>query len=181
MRARLNSLLKAESWPLKAGQKGFTLLLAALIASIVLSIGAAIFSIAQKELALSSIGRDSQFAFYAADSAAECALYWDVRFSAFATSTTPHTLIPMSCEQSSLSVSEDLAALAATSTFNLDIASVDAHNNPITYCATVSVAKYVNNVTQTISSVIHADGFSANCASYQTSPHALQRSVELHY
>src|SRR5229473_174899 len=75
--------LKTNNSKLKTNQKGFTLLLAALISSIVLSLGAAIFSIAQKELALSSVGRNSQFAFYAADTAAECALYWDVRFSAF--------------------------------------------------------------------------------------------------
>src|SRR3989338_7573414 len=68
-------------------QAGFTLLLAALVASIVLSLGAAIFAIAQKQLTLSGIGRDSQFAFYAADTAAECALYWDFRCNYFATST----------------------------------------------------------------------------------------------
>src|SRR3990167_4752401 len=65
------------------GERGFTLLLAALVASIVLALGASIFGVAQKELTLSSIGRDSQFAFYAADTGAECALYWDFRHQAF--------------------------------------------------------------------------------------------------
>src|SRR3989344_5729485 len=75
-------------------ERGFTLLLAALVASIVLAVGAAIFGIAQKQLTLSAIGRDSQFAFYAADTAAECALYWDFRCSYFASSTA---LINPSC------------------------------------------------------------------------------------
>ena len=59
----------------KENQKGFTLLLAALVASITLSLGAAIYSITLKQITLSSIGRDSQFAFYAADTLSECALY----------------------------------------------------------------------------------------------------------
>ncbi|KKW45527.1 MAG: hypothetical protein UY98_C0044G0005 [Candidatus Kaiserbacteria bacterium GW2011_GWA2_58_9] len=102
-------------------QKGFTLLLAALVSSIVLALGTSIFQLAQKELTLSSIGRDSQFAFYAADSGAECALYWDVRYQRFPTSTP---------------------------------ASVG---------------------------LVHADGFSTNCGAVESSPRALQRSVELRY
>ncbi len=68
-------------------KRGFTLLLAALVASIVLALGSSIFTIAKKQITLSSLGRDSQFAFYAADTVAECALYYDVRFSSSATSS----------------------------------------------------------------------------------------------
>jgi hypothetical protein len=45
----------------------------------VLVLGLSIAVIVRKSVALSSIGRDSQFAFYMADSGAECALFWDVR------------------------------------------------------------------------------------------------------
>ncbi len=58
---------------------GFTLLLASLIASLLLAIGLSMFTIAQKQIILSGLGRDSQYAFYAADSGAECALYWDFK------------------------------------------------------------------------------------------------------
>ncbi len=51
--------------------RGFTLLLASLIASLLATIGLAMFAIAQKEVRLSSMGRESQFAFYAADTGAE--------------------------------------------------------------------------------------------------------------
>ncbi len=70
-------------------QKGFTLLMAALVASLVLTLAIAIISIVQKSVALSSIGRESQFAFYAADSGAECALYWDLQHELFSTTTDP--------------------------------------------------------------------------------------------
>jgi len=51
-------------------QHGFTLLLAVLVASLLTSVGLAMASIAQKQLVLSSVGRDSQYAFYAADTGA---------------------------------------------------------------------------------------------------------------
>lgn len=70
-------------------KRGFTLLLAVLISGILLALGFALFNIASKELILSSAARDSQFAFYAADSGIECALYWDAKYEVFATSTTP--------------------------------------------------------------------------------------------
>lgn len=167
------------SYPIRhTQQRGFTLLLAALIASIVLSLGAAIFAIAQKELALSSVGRDSQFAFYAADTAAECALYWDVRFGSFATSSDSHPASSVSCAQTTPSVTVAASSQDATSTFTLSLAQIDPTK---TYCANVSVAKSKNAVTNGIVTVIHADGFSSSCTTILTDPQALQRSVELHY
>lgn len=62
--------------------KGFTLLFAVLVATLVLAIGASIITIGLKQIIFSGAGRESQFSFYAADSGIECALYWD-----FATST----------------------------------------------------------------------------------------------
>lgn len=77
-----------KSFKLKAkSSRGFTLLLSVLIASLLLAIGLAIFNIILKEVLLSSIGRESQFAVYAADSGTECALYWDVVQRSFATSS----------------------------------------------------------------------------------------------
>lgn len=64
-------------------QKGFTLLFAALAGSLLFSAGIAIANLAVRELALSSAGRESQFAFYAADTGAECALYWDMQEGIF--------------------------------------------------------------------------------------------------
>jgi hypothetical protein len=64
--------------------RGFTLLLAVLISGVLLALGLALYNIAVKELILASAGRDSQFAFYAADAGRECALYWDSKHDAFA-------------------------------------------------------------------------------------------------
>lgn len=65
---------------------GFALLFAILAASVLLSVAVAIWNIALREVILSSFGRESQIAFFAADTGSECALYWDFK-GAFATST----------------------------------------------------------------------------------------------
>lgn len=60
-----------------AARTGFVLLYAVMTASIVLAVGVSIISIALKQLSISTLGRESQYAFYAANTGAECALYWD--------------------------------------------------------------------------------------------------------
>jgi len=54
--------------------KGYTLLFAVIVSSIVLSIAAFIMSISRKQFILSSLARDSTVAIYAADSAIQCAV-----------------------------------------------------------------------------------------------------------
>ncbi len=72
-------------------QKGFTLFVALVVTGTLLLIAAGVVSLAVKQSFISASGRESQRAFYAADTGLECALYWDVKNpsgqSAFATST----------------------------------------------------------------------------------------------
>ncbi len=176
-------------------QGGFTLLLAALVSSIVLSLGAAIFQIAQKQIILSGIGRDSQFAFYVADAAAECALYWDFRFAYFAP-TSPATVVDPDprCDGQAMKVTgrptnppyHPYTMTWEKMNFFTDVSPTGG------YCAEVYVKKCQGTfaatgactsggATDPISTIIHADGYSVPCAQIGTSPRALQRSVELHY
>ncbi len=67
----------------KKNNRGFALLFAVFTASILMLIGVSIFSVSLRELAISQSSKDSQLAFYAADSARECALYWDIKQAAF--------------------------------------------------------------------------------------------------
>lgn len=57
-------------------QKAFVLLYAVLVSSIVLSIGLSLINLFTKQVILSSVGRSSQFAYYAADAGKQCAYYW---------------------------------------------------------------------------------------------------------
>jgi len=176
----MKSLLRIFGFS-SARQRGFTLLLAALVASIVLSLGASIYEIAQKEVQLSSLGRDSQFAFYAADTAAECALYWDFRYSYFGTSTPSNP-----AAQNPTCDSQPLGATGRSANFPYTMTSGQMNLFSDTtagggYCTVVAVQKTLDPTTQAVRTLIHADGYNVSCATITTAPQALQRSVELHY
>lgn len=165
--------LQARSYKLAARNRGFTLLLAALVASIVLSLGASIYEIAVKEVTLSSLGRDSQYAFYAADAGAECALYWDLRFGYFGTSSPSTVIAPdPRCATQTLVAAGRSAVFPYTMTFEYA---------PNGYCVNIAVQKTLDPVTAVVRTTIHSDGFSTPCETRATSARTLQRSVELHY
>ncbi len=58
-------------------RRGVALYIAMLVTSLVLAIGLSMANIFLKEFILSSTVRESQIAFYSADSGIECATYWD--------------------------------------------------------------------------------------------------------
>ncbi|MEK7627954.1 MAG: hypothetical protein AAB421_00855 [Patescibacteria group bacterium] len=151
---------------IKNNQRGFTLLLATITASLLLILGAAIFSITKKEVMLSSIGRDSQFAFYAADTAAECALYWDVRHDAFSSTTSFTTA---TCDAQSLGALT-FVAYGTPMTFEYQ---------PNGYCARVSVTK--NNDPNQPETTVYSRGYNSTCLGIETNPRALERAVQLTY
>lgn len=147
--------------------RGFTILLSALVASLSLALGISVFAIAQKQLILSSTGRASQYAFYAADTGAECALFHDLRGGAFAT-TSPVT--PLTCDgNSAITVSHgDLNVLPVDFTFEFE---------PNGYCTQITVTKDATHPRTRI----NADGFSVPCSDVEVSARVLQRTVELTY
>ena len=76
---------------MKNKNKGFTLFVAMILMGALLLIATGIVGLAVRQSLISSSGRESQDAFYAADTGMECALYWDVQnpsgISAFSTTT----------------------------------------------------------------------------------------------
>lgn len=61
----------------RARERGFTLLIAVIFVSVFLALALAISTIGYKQAVLASVATQSQFAFYAAESVLECALYYD--------------------------------------------------------------------------------------------------------
>jgi len=162
-------------------QRGFTLLLAALIASVVLALGSSIFNIARKQVTLSSLGRESQFAFYAADTGAECALYWDVRFDAFGVAVP---LTAPTCDGKALNetvTAGNRSAAPYTMSFQIDMFvnadGIAGNGDDNGYCTSVSVQKRETSPF----TVIRSDGYSTSCALKDSSARSLQRSVVLQY
>jgi len=58
-------------------KKGFVILYTVLIASIILAIAIGVASVSYNEIVLSQEAREGNISFFAADTGAECALYWD--------------------------------------------------------------------------------------------------------
>jgi len=58
-------------------KRGFTIFFAVLVGSLALAISLSIYELLIRELELAQVATQSQFAIYAADAGAECALYWD--------------------------------------------------------------------------------------------------------
>lgn len=141
-------------------QRGFTLFVALIVSTLLLSIGLSLSNIVLKQLVFSTTGKESQVAFYAADSGAECALYWDrkdntgatVLDGAFSTSSTDIiycgtgdntsngevAMFPKSIKP----VTED----QATTTFYVDYRlNIDGEERFA--CAKVTVSKWIVEVT----------------------------------
>lgn len=68
-------------------KKGFTLLFTVIFISASLAISLGLSGLIMGQIQLSGTGRDSQLAFYAADTGVECARYWDGAKNSFATSS----------------------------------------------------------------------------------------------
>lgn len=99
--------------------RGFTLLIAVVMTSVILSVGLALLDIAYKQVVLSSVARQSQYAFYAADSAMECALYWDQKFNAFAFDDSQYSPTnTITCGNTTLTLSTSKSGATRTTTFN---------------------------------------------------------------
>lgn len=134
-------------------------MLAALTASLLLLLSAAMFNIVRKEIILSSTSRDSQFAFYAADAGAECALYWDFRFNSFEDGATEIT-----CENAAIPIT------TGTNTYDFEF-------EPQGNCVRVRVEKRSSHPR----TVIESRGYNSSCTAIATNPRALERAVELQY
>ncbi len=184
----------------KKNQKGFALLFAVLTSSVLLAIGVSIFNLTVKELALSASGRESQFSFYAADTGAECALYWDFKGTdVFATSTEGRTPSPSAPDcvdtQGQAAQTIDVTTFptaiiahtptSATTRFSLSIPNTDINGLPAPYCATVTVTKTYNSSTGAIDTSIDSRGYNVGSISnglcQSTDPNRVERALKVTY
>jgi len=141
----------------KINKAGFTLFVAMVVSSLLLAVGFSISNIILKQLLLAGSGKDSQVAFYAADSGAECAQFWDAKDSTgaslntdgpFATSTDVKNF-SIKCGSGLVGTQKTTdgnAGKNATSTLVIDYSSGDYKA-----CSVVVVAKgFTNNGTEDI-------------------------------
>jgi hypothetical protein len=154
---------------------GYLMLFAVVLSSIVLAIGLGIVNIVNKGIILASSGRSSQFAFYAADTGIECALYWDRTHAGFGTTVFPTSTDSVIPTSGVTCVTEDIASTwtisnqtgtTANTTFDL------ALNNGT--CTTVVIKKTESGFVTTMESL----GY--NTCNTQ-SPRRIERAIRVKY
>jgi Tfp pilus assembly protein PilX len=146
-------------------KKGFTLFIAILIGSLMLAIGFSIFNLTFKELLLTASARESQVAFYAADTGLECALYYDQRGNQF----VPGQSATVSCILPGTSVISSGSSGNATWTWSFEV-SPDV-------CAKVQVNK-VSGISVNARTTIRSFGYNT-CD--DTSPKRTERGLQVTY
>ena len=113
-------------------KKGFVLLFTMVLSSIILAIAMGITSVALREVKLSISGKDSDDAFYAADTGVECALFYDKDI--FVGDAFPsQTFGQMTCGNS------PIYPIGNTDGWIFSVFGVGSSGNS---CALVTVAKY---------------------------------------
>ncbi len=73
----IEKIKKNKACPNREARRGFVILFAVMISSMVLAIALGVTNIAFKEIKFSTSAKDTNEAFFAADTGAECALYYD--------------------------------------------------------------------------------------------------------
>jgi hypothetical protein len=148
--------------------QGFTLFIALMVMGTLLLIASGVVTLALKQSSISSAGRDSQYAFYAADTGIECALFWDVQnpsgTSAFSTSTG-----------STIFCNRDLNNPGNQWVVGGNSVSIINSINflPDPYCAIVTVTKNANGTTR-----IESKGYNTCNAA---NPRRVERAVRATY
>ena len=189
---------------LPTGRQGFTIFFAVLVASLALAVGLSIYDLLVRELLLSQTATQSQYAIYAADTGAECALYWDAKYntngSAFATSSTYSPPAPTSgilCSTQSNGSGQDIAANGTPpATFGIPptnwtawVSTSDVNDATTTFtlmlgttaaspCALVTVAKYASNVTTPSQTTVTSHGYNTCSTSGVV---RLERALQVSY
>ncbi len=151
----------------KKKNEGFVIFVALVVTGTLLLVSFGIISVSVKEAFLTSASRDSQYAFYAADTGAECAIYWDVKnstgFSAF--STTTGTVI--NCNKDSTNpLNQWTVGSNSTSQFTMTFL-------PEPYCSIVTVTKLSDGRT-----TINSKGYNT-CDT--TNPRRAERAISVSY
>lgn len=151
--------------------KGIAIYVAVTITAALILVSFSVISLALKQIVISSTARDSQSAFYAADSGVECALFWDLKNtggSLFATSTGNQTI---SCNNVSSTVTKSVNGTTGvgTSTFSYSF-------SPDPYCVTVWVTKSYTG--STIMTNIEARGYNS-CST--TNQRRVERAIRANY
>jgi len=151
----------------KGFRSGFVLLFAVVVSSIIFAIAFGVTSIALKEVKFSSSAQGANDAFFAADTGAECALYYDYNLgieAPFSGSSEEGT--PWSCAGNGIIVN--------SGTFVISGLGANSQS-----CAIVTVTKNPDVGVEIISKGYNTGGNTQDCSS--SSSNRVERQLEVRY
>ncbi len=160
--------------------RGFVLLYAVLVSSIVITVGLLLANILLKQLVIASTARDAKIAYYAADSGRDCALFWINELGPYLFDSD----ITITCNNRSvdISINDFDSPIARGNSFNYRVTLPGSGNIP-KRCADVEVYHGVPDVDSgapdddlSVLATVRAYGYSGDCDS--TSPRLVQRFIE---
>jgi hypothetical protein len=147
--------------------KGFTLLMAIVTTSLLLVISFMVVNIAFKQLIISSVNEESQYAFYNADSGLECAIYWDLHdpsaLSQFDSSSVSGAI---NCQNEDITTNSQFIPIPVPPfPFNTPVKSVIGGTDSIfavTYTKGCAVVRVHKSLTVPVVTTIDSRGYN-NC------------------
>jgi hypothetical protein len=191
---------------ISSDKKGFALLFSILVSVMVLAVGTSIINIALKQVILSGAGRESQFAFYAANTGLECALFWDLNGSnlnedtgvpeyVFPPAGQPGVRIPdfgsLECSGTNIATGESIHAgqeytsdwviEGDSTTFRIAVSNNIEDTSNILYCAEVTVAKRLVSNGDTSDAYTRITSQGLNTCDPEGDNRAVQRGIVLEY
>lgn len=162
----------------KKPESGFTLLIAAIFMSVMLSFGVALGSIGYKQQVLASLAIESQYAFYAANAALECVLWADRQQGLFTSDTPPSSAPPVYCDGNTNVyppafpngiVSSNADRWVMEERFSLDNGK---------HCADVVIYKSPPGGDLTY---VFSQGYNVSCSAVQSGTRFVARGLSTHY
>ncbi len=162
-------------------ERGFALLIAIIFMSVLLMFGVALSSLAYKQQLISSSAVESQYAFYAADAALECALYEDQQQGLFAYGSSGDPVPSFACDGAAptqLPSSRLFPTISGHAYQKLQYYRFEFTYSGAKRCADISVYK-PNGVGATY---IFAEGYDVACAAVGVSGnHYVARGLDVTY
>ena len=162
-------------------ERGFALLVAVIFMAVLLMFGVALSSLAYKQQLISSSAVESQYAFYAADAALECALYEDQQQGLFAYGSVGDPVPSYACD--GLAPVQTPAARSFTTISGKSYQILQAYRFELDYgtakrCADLSIYK-PSGVGATY---VFAEGYDTSCSSIGVSgTHYVARGLDVTY
>ena len=159
-------------------QKGFALLIAVIFMSVMLALGLALGSLGYKQQVLSSSAIESQYAFYAADAAQECALEKDQMDGTFFVNPSSGSVLP--CDDATFPITMPLSSWMASGGTVYAVSSIpNISLDDGARCASVTI--YKPPLTSTSPTYIFSQGYDVPCASIVAGARFVSRGISTYH